>query len=91
MQNPSNLYTIVLSDTVLPAPIIGAPETNLSGSLSSNFAILRPKSDETSIILEGKNAVGRQNVQTALLVPYDASTTLTNNVGTIIKSLNTSI
>lgn len=86
VQNPSNLYTIVLSDTLLPSS-----QTNLSGSLSSNFAILRPKPDETSIILEGKNAIGRQNIQTALLVPYDASTTLTNNVGTIIKSLNTSI
>lgn len=82
-KNNFDAYKIVLNDTVLPAP-----KTNLSGSLSYNFAILRPKPDETSIILEGKNAVGRQNVQTALLVPYDASTTLTDNVGTIIKSLN---
>jgi hypothetical protein len=82
-KNNFGAYKIVLNDTVLPAP-----KTNLSSSLSYNFAILRPKPDETSIILEGKNAVGRQNVQTALLVPYDASTTLTDNVGTIIKSLN---
>jgi hypothetical protein len=59
--------------------------------MSSNFIVLRPKPDETSIILEGKNVIGRQNIQNALLLPYDASTTLNNNVGSIIKSLNNTI
>lgn len=57
-------------------------------NISSNFAILRPKPDETSVILEGRNIIGTQNIESALLVPYDASNTLNNNIGTIVKSLN---
>ena len=68
--------------------------TILTGSrnyASNNFAIFRPKPDETSVILEGRNAAGTQAIGQALLVPYDASETLNNNIGTILKSLNTSL
>lgn len=75
----NNQYSIVLDNSITTASL---------NNLSSNFAVLRPKEDETSVILEGKNAVGRQNIQTSLLVPYDASDELNNNIGNIIKTLN---
>jgi hypothetical protein len=53
--------------------------------------VLRPKPDETSVILEGRNAVGVESVSTALLLPYDANNNLKNNIGNIIKTLNTTI
>jgi hypothetical protein len=76
-----NPYSVVVSDSIITG----------SADMSSNFAILRPKFDETSVILEGKKATGIENIDKAVLIPYDASTTLKNNVGTIIKSVNTSI
>ena len=76
-----NPYSVVVSDSIVTGSV----------DMSSNFSILRPKFDETSVILEGKKATGIENIDKAVLIPYDASTILKNNVGTIIKSVNTSI
>jgi hypothetical protein len=59
----------------------------------NNFAILRPKPDETSVILEGRNAIvtGIEEIPQSLLVPIDASETLKASIGNIAKSLNTTL
>ena len=82
--SPSNISNtrVIVSNTIL---------TGSRNYASNNFAIFRPKPDETSVILEGRNAAGTQAIGQALLVPYDASETLNNNIGTILKSLNTSL
>ena len=74
-------YSVVVSDSILTGSI----------DMSGNFAILRPKLDETSVILEGKKVTGIENINKAVLIPYDASTNLKDSVGSIIKSVNTSI
>ena len=74
-------YKIILTDSIVTSSI----------NMSNSFAILRPKPDETSVILEGRKAIGREEIEQALIIPYDASETLNNNIGNIIKSLNTSI
>lgn len=58
---------------------------------SNNFAILRSKPDETSIILEGKKMAGVENIDKAMLIPCDSSLVLKSKIGDIIKSLNTTI
>ena len=59
----------------------------ITGS-SNSFAIIRPKPDETSVILEGYRAIGNENVNQLLLTPYDASDTLNQNIGNIVKAVN---
>lgn len=58
---------------------------------SNNFSILRPSPDETSVILEGTNISNIDNIDKALLISNNSSDLLKNNVGEIIKSLNTII
>lgn len=53
---------------------------------ASSFAILRPKADETTVIIEGRKQVGE--VAQTLLIPDNASKLLKDNVGTIFQSLN---
>ena len=99
-QDPGEYYEVIQSiyTPYIPGGIISNPyrvivnKTMLTGNNPvGNFAILRPKLDETSIILEGRNAVGTQAIGQSLLVPSDASTTLNNNIGNIIKSVSTLI
>jgi len=58
-----------------------------SGSrINQNFAILRPKPDETSVIVNFKKALG--DVSQTILIPQDANDEIKNKVGTIFQSLN---
>ena len=56
---------------------------------AQSFAILRPKPDETSVIINYRKQLG--DVSQTILIPYDANDTIKNNVGNIFKSLNTSL
>jgi hypothetical protein len=70
----NNLYSIV------DRPIV----TGLNPS--QNFAILRPKPDETSVILNFKKLPG--DVSQTILIPQDANDEIKASVGTIFQSLN---
>ena len=72
----NNPLTIVLDRNLSIAPPPGA----------SSFAILRPKPDETSVIIDYKKQPGL--VAQSLLIPNDASTLLKDSIGTIFESLN---
>jgi hypothetical protein len=94
-KDPSDYYE-VLSSEITGSPYkykIVTTKSILTSSvnMSNNFAVLRPKPDETSVILEGRKVLGEQEIEKALIIPYDASNNLNNNIGNIIKSLNTSI
>jgi len=54
--------------------------------ISQNFAILRPKPDETSIIIEYSKQLG--DVSQTILIPQDANDEIKNNIGKIFQSLN---
>ncbi len=54
--------------------------------VAQNFAIFRPKSDETSVIINFKKQPGE--VSQTILVPSDASSTIKAAVGNIFKTLN---
>ena len=62
-------------------------DSNLPNSISAaSFAILRPKPDETTVIVEGRKQPGE--VSQTLLIPDNASKLLKDNVGAIFQSLN---
>ena len=62
----------------------------ITGSLlSSDFAILRPKPDETSVIINHKKAPGE--VSTTLLIPGDLSTRVKDQVGNIFQSIKSNL
>jgi len=90
-EDPGEYYEVV-SSSGTPYNII-VSNSIITGSVnpSSNFAVLRPKPDETSVILEGRKAAGTEAAETSLLVPYDSTTNLKNNIGSIIKSLKSTI
>ena len=54
-----------------------------------SFAILRPKPNETSVIVNYIKQPGE--VAQTILVPYDANDTIKNSVGNIFKTLNTNL
>jgi len=56
----------------------------------TSFAILRPKPNETSVILNYKK-IQEGEVAQSILIPYDGSDTIKNSVGNIFKDINTSI
>jgi hypothetical protein len=76
-------YKVVVNDTITADAV----------QAYNNFAILRPKPDETSVILEGRNAIvtGIEEIPQSLLIPIDASETLKASIGNIAKSLNTTL
>lgn len=53
---------------------------------ASSFAILRPKQDETTVIVDFKKSPGL--VSQTLLIPNNASKTLKDNTGNIFEQLN---
>jgi hypothetical protein len=53
---------------------------------AQSFAILRPKQDETSVIIDYKKQPGE--VSQTILIPFDASNTIKDAVGNIFKTLN---
>ena len=55
-------------------------------NIAQSFAIFRPKSDETSVIINFKKQPGE--VSQTILIPNDASETIKNAVGNIFKTLN---
>lgn len=74
-------YSIVLNESVDSDLVLAA----------NNFSILRPKPDETSVIIDGNNISNNSDIDTALLISKNTSDELKNKVGEIIKSLNTLI
>jgi hypothetical protein len=70
-------------NVTLDRPVTG------SGQFSQNFAILRPKPDETSVIINYRKTPG--DVSQTILIPQDASDELKSKVGTIFQSLNTDL
>jgi hypothetical protein len=54
--------------------------------VAQNFAIFRPKEDETSVIINFKKQPGE--VSQTILIPFDASNTIKDAVGNIFKTLN---
>jgi len=75
-----NTFTKVSLDT---------PITNWSPFDSQNFAILRQKPDETSVLVDYIKQPGE--VSPALLVPYDANTNIIAAQSTIFTTLNPSL
>jgi hypothetical protein len=75
ISNPSKPRKVA----VLNAPITGS-------LISQNFAILRPKPDETSVILNFRKRQG--DVSPSILVPFDLNDEVKNNIGNIFKDLN---
>ena len=73
---------------VLDRAIAGTALVPLS-QISQNFAILRPRPDETSVIVNYEKQPGE--VSQTVLIPQDASDELKNNVGTIFQNLNTDL
>ena len=55
-------------------------------NVSQNFAIFRPKPDETSVIIDYKKQPGE--VSQTILIPFNASSTIKGAVGNIFKTLN---
>lgn len=74
--NSVTQYKIRFVDNLLPVPSVS----------SANFAILRPKPDETSVIINYKKRPGL--VAQTLLIPQDASKALVSSVGDIFEQLN---
>ena len=54
--------------------------------IAQNFAIFRPKSDETSVIINFKKQPGE--VSQTILIPNNASSAVKDAVGNIFKTLN---
>jgi hypothetical protein len=57
--------------------------------IDDSFAILRPKPDETSVIIEFKKESG--DVSQAILIPQDASEEIKNSIGNIYQNLNVNL
>lgn len=67
-------------------------DRNIIGSINnedSSFAILRPKPNETSVIINYKKQPGE--VSQTILLPQDLSTEVKSQVGDIFKDINNSI
>jgi hypothetical protein len=58
----------------------------LRNTVSNNFAFLRPKPDETSVIIDFKKTPG--DVSQTILLPQDSSEEIKKNVGAIFQKLN---
>ena len=72
---------------ILPtAALIDTGSFSNSNSISQNFAFFRPKPDETSVIVNYKKQPWE--VSQAILIPFDASSTIKAAVGNIFKTLN---
>jgi hypothetical protein len=90
-EDPGEYYEVITSSGYPYSAVVSTSIITGSINMSSNFAILRPKPDETSVILEGRKALGTKEVAQSVLIPYDASSELKAKVGEIIKSVNTLI
>jgi hypothetical protein len=89
--SPSSTYYEVLNISSSNSGVYVTLNNNIdTGSFLSdvaqNFAIFRPKPDETSVIINFKKQPGE--VSQTILIPNDASETIKNAVGNIFKTLN---
>ena len=93
--SPLSVYYEVaeVSSSLLPSPqtyVTFDRDINVSQfNEAQNFAILRPKPNETSVIINYRKQLG--DVAQTILVPYDANDTVKNSVGNIFKTLNTNL
>ena len=90
-EDPGEYYEVVTSSGYPYSAVVSTSIITGSTNMASNFAILRPKPDETSVILEGRKALGTKEVVQSVLIPFDASSELKAKVGEIVKSVNTLI
>jgi hypothetical protein len=92
--SPSKLITTTFEsvDPIVIPPyykIILNNELPKGLNINEDFAILRPKPDETSVIIDFKKKDG--NVSQTILVPIDASENIKSKLGDIFASLNTDL
>ena len=92
--SPSSTYYEVLNVSSSIGGIFVTLNSNINtGSFITNiaqdFAIFRPKPDETSVIINFKKQLGE--VSQTILIPNDASETIKSAVGNIFKTLNTDL
>jgi hypothetical protein len=90
-EDPGDYYEIITSSKNPYSAILSTSILTGSNDMSSNFAILRPKEDETSIVLEGRKAIGSEQIEQSILIPYDANDNIKNSIGNIFKTLNTDL
>jgi hypothetical protein len=89
--SPSSTYYEVLNVSSSTNGIYVTLNNNINtGSFITNiaqdFAIFRPKPDETSVIIDYKKQPGE--VSQTILIPFNASNTIKDAVGNIFKTLN---
>ncbi len=65
---------------------LNTPVTSSYANIASSFAILRPKPDETSVIVDYRKRPGI--VSPTILIPSDLNKEIKDNVGNIFKNLN---
>ena len=81
-----------ISSIFMGSPLIYTLSTTLDRSISTveqtskDFAILRPKPDETSVIINFRKSTG--DVSQTILIPQDANDEIKSNIGTIFQQLN---
>jgi hypothetical protein len=79
-QNNNVLYNIEFTSNI---------DTGSTLNNGLNFAILRPKPNETSVIVDYRKQPG--DVSQTVLIPYDANDEIKNSVGNIYKTINPDI
>jgi hypothetical protein len=89
--SPSSTYYEVLNVSSSATNIYATLNQNINtgsfvSDVAQNFAIFRPKQDETSVIINYKKQPGE--VSQTILIPFDASNTIKDAVGNIFKTLN---
>jgi len=89
--NPNPIYYEVINVENVGGQIKVTFSSNITGAFNNatSFAILRPKPDETSVIINFRKSLGE--VSQTVLIPYDADDLIKNSVGDIYKNLNTSL
>ena len=89
--SPASTYYEVLNISSSTSGIYVTLSNNINtgsfiSDIAQNFAIFRPKSDETSVIINFKKQPGE--VSQTILIPFNASNTIKDAVGNIFKTLN---
>ena len=90
--SPLSVYYEVVKKEIINGQIYAIFNKNIDTAQfnnAQNFAILRPKPNETSVIVDYVKQPGE--VAQTILIPYDANDTIKNSVGNIFKTLNTNL
>jgi len=90
-ESPASTYYEVLNVSSSTNGVYVTLNSNIDtgsfvSNIAQNFAIFRPKQDETSVIIDYKKQPGE--VSQTILIPYNASNTIKAAVGNIFKTLN---